>query len=76
MKIHYMCRHCHRPVGELDAHQVDVTQLGLECLNEEETREMVQVYKNGDLTIQTICDSCEQALDQNPHYHELDFFIH
>ncbi|UOQ44671.1 anti-sigma-F factor Fin family protein [Halobacillus salinarum] len=76
MKIHYICRHCRRSVGELDGREVNVSQLGLERLNHEDHQEMVQVYKNGDITIQTICDSCEQALNENPHYHELDFFIH
>ncbi|SFG37051.1 Protein of unknown function [Halobacillus alkaliphilus] len=76
MKIRYYCRHCQRQVGELDAKHVDVSQLGLDLLNEEDHQQMVHMHANGDLNIRTICDSCKETLDQHPHYHELDFFIH
>ncbi|MBA2176995.1 anti-sigma-F factor Fin family protein [Halobacillus locisalis] len=76
MKIRYFCRHCQRQVGELDARQVDVSQLGFDVLNDDDQQQMVHSASNGDLNIRTICDSCKEGLDQHPHYHELDNFIH
>ncbi|KHE71484.1 anti-sigma-F factor Fin family protein [Halobacillus sp. BBL2006] len=75
MKIRYFCRHCQNQVGELDAEHVDVSQLGFDLLNNEDQQQMVHMNGNGNMDIKTICDSCKETLDQNPHYHELDFFI-
>ncbi|MFC7061766.1 anti-sigma-F factor Fin [Halobacillus seohaensis] len=76
MKILYKCRHCQGQVGKLDRNQVEVSELGLECLTPDDQREMITYDHEGNLNIRTICDSCEQSLEQNPHYHEVDFFIH
>ncbi|MBM7555130.1 anti-sigma-F factor Fin family protein [Thalassobacillus pellis] len=75
MSIIYVCRHCKSTVGKLEQSAADETRLGLSDLNAEERQEMVELQQNGDLRIQTICDDCEEALDQNPQYHELDSFI-
>ncbi|MCP3032121.1 anti-sigma-F factor Fin family protein [Halobacillus sp. A1] len=76
MNIHYICRHCQRQVGKLDRERVEISELGLECLTEDDHKEMVTYDREGNMNIRTICDSCERSLQQNPHYHELDFFIH
>ena len=75
MSIVYTCRHCGHEVGKIEQTIIDSTTLGLNKLSVEEQKEMVQFKKNGDVQIKTICESCESALGQNPHYHELDFFI-
>ncbi|MBH0231837.1 anti-sigma-F factor Fin family protein [Halobacillus yeomjeoni] len=76
MKIRYFCRHCKNQVGELDAKQVDVSQLGFDLLNDEDQQQMVHMNSQGNMDIRTICDSCKETLDKHPNYHELDFFIH
>ncbi|UOQ91357.1 anti-sigma-F factor Fin family protein [Halobacillus shinanisalinarum] len=76
MNINYICRHCNRQVGKLDRERVEISELGLECLNEDDHREMITYSNNGDMNIRTICHSCERTLDQHPHYHEQDYFIH
>lgn len=75
MSILYVCRHCNNTVGKLEQEIADENMLGLGKLTEQEREEMIEFQQNGDLRIKTICDDCQEALDQNPQYHELDFFI-
>ncbi|ASN03738.1 anti-sigma-F factor Fin family protein [Virgibacillus necropolis] len=75
MSIVYTCRHCGNEVGKIDQPIVDSATLGIDKLSAEEQKEMIQFKQNGDVQIKTICENCEAALGQNPHYHELDFFI-
>lgn len=49
--------------------------LGFDQLTNEEKQEMIAYHDNGDIQVQTICESCEETLGQHPQYHELDFFI-
>jgi len=76
MAIIYTCKHCRQCVGKLEKHEVDVTMLGVHALTESEQQEMIEHKDNGEIHIQTICDSCESALSAHPHYHELEHFIH
>ena len=75
MSIIYTCRHCGQEIGALDQDVVDTTMLGIDKLSIGETKEMIHFKQNGDVAIQVICESCENALEDHPHYHELDFFI-
>ncbi|MFG6121013.1 MULTISPECIES: anti-sigma-F factor Fin family protein [Thalassobacillus] len=75
MSIIYVCRHCNNTVGKLEQEIADENMLGINHLTEQEREEMLEFHQNGDLRIKTICDNCQEALDQNPQYHELDFFI-
>lgn len=76
MAIVYKCRHCKHVMATLHhPEQFTLKQLGLEELSNEDKQEMIQHKRNGDLHIQIICESCEEMLKQNPHYHELDSFI-
>lgn len=75
MSIVYRCRHCEYMVGTLMKENIDIPKLGWDQLTAEERKEMVQYGENGDILIQTICESCESALAHHPDRHELDFFI-
>lgn len=75
MSIIYKCRHCGQHVGELDQSMVETSSLGWDQLSKEEQQEMIHYKENGDVHIQTICESCEATLGAYPEYHELDFFI-
>ncbi|GAA0609062.1 anti-sigma-F factor Fin [Virgibacillus siamensis] len=75
MAIVYTCKHCGNTIGRLDQRTVDSTMLGLDQLSSEDKQEMVHYQRNGDIHIQAICENCEDSLDSNPQYHELDFFI-
>jgi hypothetical protein len=75
MAVIYQCKHCSQTIGELTHQIVDTKQLGLDQLTAEERREMINYQHNGDVQIKTICENCQEALERNPHYHELDFFI-
>lgn len=73
--ITYFCRHCRNSIGSLSHDMVDTNVLGIEELSEQDRSEMIQHKENGDVHVQTICENCQNALESNPHYHELDFFI-
>lgn len=75
MSIIYKCRHCKNIVGQLEQQSIDASLLGLEHLNKDDKRNMIHYQNNGDIHIQTICESCEDTLGHHPEYHELDFFI-
>lgn len=76
MAVIYKCRHCKQEIGELSEEVVDTYQLGLHELTEEEQLEMVRFQEDGNMQIQTICESCQDTLESNPQYHEQDYFIH
>ncbi|WP_156289992.1 anti-sigma-F factor Fin family protein [Oceanobacillus salinisoli] len=75
MSIVYKCRHCGQEIGKLDNQIVDTSTLGFNQLSVKEKEEMIQYRDDGDIHVQTICESCEETLGQHPQYHELDFFI-
>lgn len=75
MSIVYKCRHCGHVIGEIEQTILDSTTLGWDQLSVEEKKEMIHYLSNGDVHIQSICESCEESLSRYPEYHELDFFI-
>lgn len=75
MAIIYKCAHCHQKIGKLENQVMDTAMLGFDQLTEKEKREMIQYRDDGNIYVQTICESCEQTLGEHPEYHELDFFI-
>lgn len=76
MSIVFTCRHCNRVLGKLDQKVVSTTSLGLSGLTSSEQKEMIKYHNNGQVSVYTICESCEVSLEQHPHYHEQDYFIH
>ncbi|MFC7787254.1 MULTISPECIES: anti-sigma-F factor Fin family protein [unclassified Rossellomorea] len=75
MAIHYQCRHCGTNVGTLSNVSVHSEQLGIHTLSEEERLHMVQYRDNGDIQVKTICEDCQESLERNPDYHQLDHII-
>jgi hypothetical protein len=75
MAINYVCRHCNHQVGSLERQAASAQQLGFDHLNESERLEMIDYQANGDMTVKTICEDCQEALQRNPQFHELETFI-
>lgn len=76
MSVVYNCKHCNQKIGELSKEQVDLNILGWDSLSQSEQKEMIHNVADGKLIVQAICENCEQTLEQHPHYHEQDYFIH
>ncbi|KKB35288.1 anti-sigma-F factor Fin family protein [Bacillus thermotolerans] len=76
MSIKYICRHCKMRVGSVESPAVSAQQLGFHALTEDERAEMVQYDQEGNITIKTICEDCQESLQQNPDFHQYDYFIH
>jgi Protein of unknown function (DUF2757) len=75
LAIHYHCRHCGTTVGTISNKSVHSEQLGIHKLTEEERMHMVQYQNNGDIHVRTICEDCQESLERNPDYHQLDYII-
>lgn len=75
MAIVYRCRHCGVRVGTIETSFVDMHRLGLSLLSEEERVEMIQYEKDGEITVQTICEDCQEALMRQPDLHQWKTFI-
>ncbi|HLS08102.1 anti-sigma-F factor Fin family protein [Lentibacillus sp.] len=75
MSVVYNCRHCGQEIGRLDQRMVDTSMLGLDQLSPEDKRDMINYGANGEVTIKSICENCEESLGSHPQYHELDYFI-
>lgn len=75
MAIVYECRHCQQEVGRIDATEVEESSLGFQVLTNEERLEMITYEQNGDVKVKTICENCQEALERNPIFHQLDSFI-
>lgn len=71
MVIRYRCRHCGDKLGEVGFEHYERIQASLLSLMEEER--LAFLYNNGDgITITVICESCQKALEENPHYYGLE----
>ena len=71
MRIEYLCRHCHHLVGEINRPnwtQADAEKYcGLQVLSPVERSEWVAYDENyGVLTVQTVCDHCQNAIERHP----------
>lgn len=75
MAIHYHCRHCGTKIGSIEKTPVYSESLGLDKLTEQERMEMVTYDASGDIFITSICEDCQESLERNPDYHQLDFLI-
>jgi hypothetical protein len=71
MRIEYWCRHCYHLVGELNQPGWTLADAerycGIHALTAQERSEWV-AYDGypGVMTVQTVCEHCQQALEQNP----------
>lgn len=75
MAVKYYCRHCQVMVGELEQSVLDSAQLGFHHLNEQERSDLISYQSNGDIHVKTICEDCQEALERNPEFHQLEKFI-
>lgn len=67
MSIIYVCRHCNTYVGEVDPLRVADAQLGFHSLTPEERTDIISYNSDNDVTyVKTVCDYCQQALENNP----------
>lgn len=76
MAIHYYCRHCGIKLGSLEKHIISSEKLGLHKLTDHERKEMVQYESNGDISIKSICEDCQESLERYPDFHQNDYLIH
>lgn len=74
MSIHYYCRHCQTHMASIYS-AVDEDQLGFEQLSVEDRKEMIKGDSEGHIHVRTICENCEQALQEHPDYHERESFL-
>lgn len=75
MALRYYCRHCGVNVGTIDSISIHSESLGINLLTDIERKEMVSYEQNGDITIKTICEDCQEALERNPELHQYEQFI-
>lgn len=76
MTLYYYCRHCGHSLGMIEDEQDQLYQLVQKTLTAEEQEEIVEKDPvNGGILIKTICEDCQDALNQSPQYHSLDFLI-
>ncbi|MGD6819085.1 anti-sigma-F factor Fin family protein [Metabacillus sp. 84] len=75
MAYHYYCRHCGVKVGSLEKEAAHSGELGFHHLSSEERQEMIRYASNGDIEVKTICEDCQEALDRNPAFHQVEKFI-
>ncbi|WP_085522373.1 anti-sigma-F factor Fin family protein [Tuberibacillus sp. Marseille-P3662] len=75
MDIFYNCRHCGVGIGQINGQRFSTHQLGFDQLSSEDRQDMVQYDQLGNVHVSAICEDCQEALERNPHFHELDSFI-
>ncbi len=75
MALTYKCKHCSKEMGSLQIEEIDLEKIGWEYLSEQEKLQLLQYTPDQTITITSICESCEHIIENNPLYHELDYFI-
>lgn len=70
MNVKYVCKHCRQPVGEVSYRNWSTAdaemRLGISALSPAERLESVHYPSSGEMQVQTVCESCQQALETNP----------
>jgi Protein of unknown function (DUF2757) len=71
MRVEYWCKHCKHLIGELDRPDWSLADAerycGIQHLTSTERSEWVSVYGSPHvMTVQTVCDHCQQAVEQHP----------
>ena len=75
MAIRYKCRHCDTEVGSLPFESAKETVLLLQRTDDLEEERFLTYAKDGALTVQCICEQCEQSLRTFPDYYSLRKWI-
>lgn len=66
MAIEYVCRYCNTSLGFLDGNGLTEAQLGFDQLTPEERKDIITSDTDGNRQVRVICESCQQALENNP----------
>mgnify|MGYP001217443755 CR=1 FL=1 len=69
MAVNYVCKHCKTPIGSIDRPEVTEQQLGFHFLTPEERGDIISYDSNGDVTVNIVCEYCNEALHTNPDLH-------
>ncbi|MFC4403576.1 anti-sigma-F factor Fin [Gracilibacillus xinjiangensis] len=75
MALVYKCKHCSCEVGRLNSQMLDLNKIGWDHLSSEEKTSLMNYQPTEQIEINTICENCQETLENNPDYHELDYFI-
>ncbi len=76
MEVFYNCRHCGTEVGRIRGDVFHTDKLGFDTLSNEERSHFVSYDEpNQAINVSTICENCQEALEQNPDLHRLDNII-
>jgi len=74
--IRFKCRYCEQPLGSISNEQLRQLSENFTGVFNEEIDGHVYHLTDGDILIQTVCSTCEDALSLFPHYHEYKSFLH
>jgi hypothetical protein len=66
MAVHYVCKHCRMPLGEISNEEVTEFQLGFHFLTPEERGDIITYNSSGDVTVKLVCEYCNEALQTHP----------
>ena len=76
MTIYYVCRHCRTCIGMIDSGSMDIRNLGFDRLTSEEHKEIIMQDPLGNTHVHVTCEFCEEAFEQGPFLHGIEFIIH
>lgn len=68
MKLKYICRYCQQKLGEIEREGLTDQQLGFDQLTPEERKDIITSKINGIQQVHTVCETCQQTLEENPEY--------
>lgn len=63
MRIYYTCDSCGDAIDTVEVDQVDEVRFGFDCLTSEERQDLIKYDAgSGIMYVQSLCDSCIEAL--------------
>lgn len=70
MRVEYVCKYCQHQIGTLERPEWTYAEaeqrLGVSSLTPTERLEFVSYQPSGSMRVQTVCDHCQQAVENNP----------
>ncbi|WP_194840864.1 anti-sigma-F factor Fin [Filobacillus milosensis] len=72
MAVNMKCRHCQQSMGVIEDEDRVYDLIGQQPF----ALDIVQLNDEGEVSVQLICEHCEEILAQNPNLFENDTFIH
>ncbi|WP_040224503.1 anti-sigma-F factor Fin family protein [Bhargavaea cecembensis] len=74
MAIRYRCRHCETEVGRLPFGSAEEVR-SLHRLADGDSDDFITEGEDGEVTVQCICEHCEESLDRFPDYYALQKWL-